>query len=268
MTRPALLRSGLLAALLAAPLLLAPPAAAADDDPEPPRSGPPRTVWRVELKRQFTDHPTTEESSRTTARFEMAPASGVALLRLDVPFIDKKNGDATTPGWGDVKIRVGLLPFAESGGVVRPFVEATFPTADPGTLGGGKYQASMGAQMVWPLEISSLGGFLSKAKGELTSQLQGTFSVAGDPDRKDVNNTKVDVGVRAIFSRSLQVGLKPKVTIDWVQEGKTGAVLELDGNWAMSRHWRVAMTVGRLLWGDGVPGTYHEKFEVSLRYTF
>jgi hypothetical protein len=254
------------ASLLLAFVVLALPLAAGDDDEEP-KASPGRSEWRIELKRQFTDRSSVEESSRTTIRLETAPSSVLALVRLDLPFVDKKNGDPSTPGWGDFKIRVGLLPETLGGAKVRPFVEATFPTSDPGTLGGGKYQASAGARFAWPLDVGCVGGFLYGAKGELDSQLQQTFSVAGDPDRKDVNTTKVDLGVRTVFSRNLSVGLKPKMTIDWVQNGKTGAVLEADGSWTASRRWRVALTIGTLLWGDGVPGTYGNKVEVSLRLT-
>jgi len=60
--------------------------------------------------------------------------------------------------------------------------------------------------------------------------------------------------------------LKPNV--DWVQDGKTGAVIELEGAATFGRGWRLVLMGGYLLWGEGVQGTYGKRVELTLARAF
>ena len=93
--------------------------------------------WRVELKRQNTDHDTPGESTKTTVRLEALPEGPVALWRLDLPFPDEKtsfSGSPFDPRLGDIKLRARLRPVEVRELPVSVFSELTWPTADPALL--------------------------------------------------------------------------------------------------------------------------------------
>ncbi len=109
--------------------------------------------YRFEYKRQFTDRGTPGENTRSNFRFEVLPDSLISLFRLDIPFIDSKQsfeGDITSPRLGDLKIRLGFRRFAFIGLPLSFFLENTFPTSDPSSLGNGKDQLSPGVETIVP----------------------------------------------------------------------------------------------------------------------
>src|SRR5215831_7783084 len=61
--------------------------------------------WHVELKQKITDRGTAEESTRTTLRLEATPDQVLSLIRVDIPFIEQKNGEPMSPHLGDVLLR-------------------------------------------------------------------------------------------------------------------------------------------------------------------
>lgn len=225
------------------------------------------TLWRVEAKRQNTDHDTPGESSRTTLRFEALPDGPVALWRLDVPFPDEKTGFSGSPfdpRLGDIKVRARLRPVAMSSLPVSFFSELTFPTADPESLGQGKYTIMAGAETTLALEsISSEVHRLS-----FSPQIQQVVSLAGDPDRKDINYTKLELALRDIWRAAYSMKLTLKPVVDWTQDGKTGAVAELEGGAAFRRGWHALLMLGWRVWGEGVPSTYGTRVELTVGRTF
>ena len=226
------------------------------------------TQWRFELKRQNTDRDTPGESTRTTLRLEALPAeSSVALWRLDLPFPDEKttfSGSPFDPRLGDIKVRVRLRPVDVSSLAVSFFSELTVPTADPKELGQGKYQVMLGAETFHPLEsISS-----DQHKLSFSPQVQQVVSVAGDEARKDINYTKFELALRDIWRKIYSLKLTLKPVIDWVQDGKTGAVGELEGAVSLRHNWRVQLMLGGRLWGEGVASTYGTRVELTLGKTF
>ncbi len=222
---------------------------------------------RVELKRQNTDHDTPGESSRTTVRLEALPEGRVALWRLDLPFPDEKDtfsGSPFDPRLGDIKLRARLRPVDVGGAPVAFFSELTFPTADPDSLGQGKYQVMAGAETIHPLaSISS-----DDHKLSFSPQLQQVVSVAGHQDRKDINYTKFELALRDVWRKAYSLKITAKPVIDWVQDGKTGAVAELEGGVTLEHGWRVLLMLGGRLWGEGVPSTYGARVELTVGRTF
>jgi hypothetical protein len=222
------------------------------------------TLWRFEVKRQNTDHDTPGESSRTTLRLEALPGEGsVALWRLDLPFPDEKDtfsGSPFDPRLGDIKLRARLRPADVGGAPVSFFSELTFPTADPDSLGQGKYQVMAGAETFYPLDsISS-----DDHKLSFSPQIQQVVSVAGDQDRKDINYTKFELALRDVWRKAYSLKFTAKPVIDWVQDGKTGAVAELEGGVTLEQGWRVLLILGGRLWGEGVPSTYGTRVELTV----
>jgi len=218
----------------------------------------------VELKRQNTGRGTPGETTKGNLKFDYFPPEGVvSLLRLELPFPDEKTtfrgGD---PDFGDDKIRMGFRAIDVSGRPVTSFVELTFPTANPASLGTGKYQFSAGVKTAFRLSPGSV-SFGSPAES-FSTQLQQVFSFAGDPARKDINQTKFELEWRDTWAAGHYAKATAKPVVDWVGGGQTGAVLELEGGWVLDPQWTLAIMAGHLLWGEGVPSTYKTRAEIKV----
>lgn len=225
------------------------------------------TQWRLDVKRQNTDRDTPGESTKTTLRLEALPDGPVVLWRLDLPFPDEKDtfsGSPFDPRLGDVKLRARLKAVDVGRAPVSFFSELTFPTADPDTLGQGKYQVMLGAETFHPLETWSN----ADHKLSFSPQVQQVVSVAGDAERKDVNYTKFELALRDLWRKVYSLKLTAKPVIDWVQNGKTGAVGELEGAVFLQQDWKLQLMLGGLLWGEGTASTYGTRVELTVGKTF
>lgn len=230
--------------------------AAADDKPR----------WRIELKRQATERGTPEETTKTQLKLEYTPDGPVSLLRLELPFPDEKSsfsGSPFDPDFGDAKVRAGFRAIGFLGRPVESFVEVTIPTADPESQGTGKYQLSGGIRTTWPLGAGPRG-----RRNSLAAQLQQVVSTGGDPERKDINQTKIEIEGRTAWPQGHFAKATFKPVVDWVGDGQTGAVLELEGGWVASRDWTLALMGGLRVWGAGVPSTYSKRVELKAIYLF
>jgi hypothetical protein len=233
------------------------------------------TRSNIEVKRQNTDHDTPGESTKTTLRLEALPEGPVALWRLDLPFPDEStsfSGSPFDPRLGDLKLRARLRP-VETGGMqgelqgglpLAFFSELTFPTADPESLGQGKYQVMLGMETTLPLASLST----DDHKLSFSPQIQQVVSVAGDAERKDINYTKLELALRDIWRKDYSLKLTAKPVIDWQQHGKTGAVAEIEGGVSFQHGWRTLLMLGWRLWGEDVPSTYGTRVELTLGRTF
>jgi hypothetical protein len=267
--------AALLALLLGGAVFAAEPEAAADANTQdsPPLSAetasPSPRHGRLELRRQNTEKGTPEETTRTTLRLEVDMKGTVSRLRFDLPFPDEKTdfgGDPFQPRLGDVKVRAIFRSFKSGDTRLSSNIEMTFPTADSSVSGAGKYQVSAA--------VGSASGapdfVLASGRHQLRFEwsIRQTVSIAGDADRKDINNTKPELGLRDTIGSRYWLKLTLKPTIDWIQDGKTGAVLELEGGWNASRDWRFSLKGGAGLWGDGTPGYYNHRVELVAGRAF
>jgi hypothetical protein len=173
-------------------------AGAAGESAEGARSPPARAEFirgLIELKRQATARGTLDDTTKTNLKLDFFPSQGaIALLRPELPFPDEKAtfaGSAFDPDFGDAKARVGFRTVEIGARPVTSFVELTFPTAEPPSQGAGKYQLSAGAQPMFALPAGppSMGA----PRQTLSVQVQQLFSFAGDPARKDINQTKFEL---------------------------------------------------------------------------
>ena len=223
---------------------------AGPDDPSPADGG-----WhgRIQVRRDNVDRGTTEETTKTFVRSDNFVWGG--MLSFQVAFPDEKTdfaGSPFDPRLGDSKTRFRFAPFATGRFAVSTFVEATFPTADPAELGGGKYQLSVGATAA-----------IQRDGLRFTSQVQQINSVAGDEARADINYTKLDLSLRRTWpAHWMKIALNTRA--DWEQNGKTGAVGELEYGHRIDSAWSVWLLVGGLLWGEGVKATYGSKLMIGL----
>jgi hypothetical protein len=222
---------------------------------------------RIEFRRQNSERSTPDESTRTTLRLEIFLAGAVSRLRVDLPFPDEKTdfqGDPFQPRPGDLKLRAYFRPFQAGSMRLSSDIEVTFPTADPSSLGSGKYQLSAALHSVPASPFFVSGDHHVRYEWDLRQ----TVSVAGDADRKDINNTKPEFTLRDVIGGRHWLKLTLKPTIDWVEHGKTGGVLELEGGWSASRDWRFSIMGGGRLWGEGVSGIYRRRLELVAGYEF
>jgi hypothetical protein len=223
---------------------------------------------RVELKRENTERGTPEETTKTTVKIEMYPPGVLSLVRLEVPFPDEQTdleGSPFDPRLGDIKLRVGFGPFPGDGMRTAVFLEATFPTADPESLGKGKYQLSPGMTMRFPVPVPD--GMQGAHTVTFSPLLQQYVSVAGDEDRKDINYTKLELTLRDVM-RTYWLALKVKPVVDWEQDAKTGAVAELEGGKLFGRVWSSWLMLGARLWGEGVSSTYGTRITLGVARMF
>lgn len=226
--------------------------------------------WRLEFKRQNTARGTPEESTKTTGKIERLLDGPVSLLRLEVPFPDEKDdfsGSPLNPRLGDVKARLGFRAF-EAGGLRFPsFVELSFPTADPESLGSGRYQLSAGIRMLVPLTLPFANAAAHQSQGEI--QIEQVNAFGGDGSRDDINRTKFEFILSDVWRQQYTGKLKLKPTLDWVRAGDGGAVFEVEGGMRFARVWRTWLMLGHRVWGDeGVGGTYSKRVEIGIDRTF
>ena len=217
------------------------------------------------MRRENVDRGTSEETTKTYVRGDTFVGNG--MLSIQVAFPDSQtdfDGSPFDPRLGDSKLRYRFAAFPAGSFGLSTFLEATFPTATRDDLGAGKYQLSAGLTATTP--FPSPGGMPSHYV-RFTTQLQQVNSVAGDENRQNINYTKLDLSLRDVIGvHWLKAALNTRA--DWEQNGKTGAVGELEFGHNLGPDWRAWLMVGGLLWGEGVKGTYGTKVRVGLDYSF
>jgi hypothetical protein len=238
-------------------------AAASWLDPEPGGT-PAKDGWhgRFQLRRDNVDRGTSEETTKTYLRSDSVLWGG--MLSFQVAFPDEKtdfSGSPFNPRLGDSKIRFRFAPFSAGRFAMSYFIEATFPTADPEELGSGKYQLSGGVTATTPIPAPQ--AMTRSHELRLTSQLQQINSVAGDEARPDINYTKLDLSLRDTWGANW-VKMAVNTRADWEQNGKTGAVGELEYGRRLDPNWSLWLLAGGLLWGEGVKGTYGAKVMIGV----
>lgn len=231
----------------------------------------PNRDWhgRIELKRQNTERGTTDESTKTTLRIESFFKGPIRLLRVDLQFPDEKTsfeGQLFNPRLGDIKVRVGFRPIKASDITFPSFIEVTLPTANPESLGSGKYQLSAGLRMLIPVSLPCVDRTSHTSMFE--TEVQQVNSIGGDPSRNDINYTKFEFTLYDIWRKKYTLKLKLKPTVDWMKD-KSGAVFEIEGGLLFAHNWRTWLMVGRRISGpSGVSNTYGKRLEVGVARTF
>ncbi len=256
-----------LSALLLA--LLVPVAHAAGDDEA--GAGSTGTRWHAEVKRQATDRGTESESTKTTLRLEAFPAGPVSQLRLEVPLPDEKQsfaGDPFNPRLGDIKLKLGLHAGVLGGLPLGSYLEVSLPTASPASLGSGKVQVTAGVRSSTPWTAGAAAAALPGHRWTFAWLVEQVVSVAGDAERADINYTKAELALVDTFADGTSLKLTLKPAIDWQKDGKSGAVLELEGGLPVGQRWRALLMLGGRLWGEGVKSTYGRRIELTARYRF
>jgi hypothetical protein len=239
------------------------------EDDDAPALEAPRHRWGLEAKRQATSRGTPSETTKTSFKFEHYPDGAIALLRLEVPFPDDKSdfaGSPLDPRLGDIKMRVGWRALSVAQVPWSPYAEITLPTANPSSLGSGKVQITAGIQTLVPWPAAAAWPLMNRPF--FSALAEQVFSVAGDGGRQNIHYTKLELGIRDSWRQTYSLKLTFKPVIDWQQDGRTGAVAELEGGASAGADWRVSLMIGSLLWGEGVPSTYSKRVELKANRKF
>jgi hypothetical protein len=225
---------------------------------------------KLELKREATARGTPDETSKTAIKIDTFLDGPVSLFRIDMPFPDEKTdfeGSPFNPQEGDLKIRLGLRALKSGAYSFPSFVELTFPTANPQSQGSGKYQWSVGMRMIGPMAPPFPRPESHKSQFEI--QLQHMQSYAGDPERNDVKNTRLELTAYDVWRDEYSFKLKLKPVVDWMKDGKTGATLEYETGWFFAKDWRTWLMLGARVWGpDNIASTYATRVELGVSRTF
>src|SRR5262249_53072577 len=146
-------------------------------------------------------------------------------------------------------------------------LQTTFPTAQPESLGTGKYQLTPGTEVWVPIWASSLENHAPPVwKIGVQPLVEQFVSVAGDPSRSDIDYTKIETQFQAGWRNKIKLELNPKFTVNYVGGVSSGAVFEFEPYWYINQHWRLDLILGHGMWGVGEPGTYRNKVEISARF--
>lgn len=231
----------------------------ATDDEAPANPASPKH-YHLQLKRQATDRGTDGESTKTTLRWEMFPTQTWSLLRVELPLPDDKTdmgGSPFNPKLGDLKLRADLAPRRWLDLPWIFYVELTLPTADPASLGSGKYQLAPAVRSSMRQDSNNFSGLIKQV-----------VSVGGDPNRKDINYTSIEAAADHSFDATWSAKFTLKPTFDWQQNGASGGVGELEGTLRLSPQWDVALMGGGRLWGGAIPSTYGSRIQLTLNYRY
>lgn len=241
--------------------LLTQPLLAADDDSVDKASSvatPQRSL--LQIKRQATDRGTDGESTKTTLRWETFPTGRFSRFRVEVPFPDEKtsySGSPFDPRLGDIKLRADLAPVQWQVPQWTFYAELTLPTADPESLGGGKYQLAPAVRAA-----------IRDNADNYSALIQQVVSFAGDASRKDINYTKLEAAISHEFNAGWSAKFTFKPAFDWQQNGDSGAIGELEGGYRLSPAWEMALMAGARLWGGSIPSTYGSRIQLTLNYHY
>jgi hypothetical protein len=225
-------------------------------------------LWHIEPQRQWIDRGTPQESSKTTLRLEATPQKYLSLIRLDIPFVDEKNGDPITPHLGDILLRFETVsqPVGITGW--QFFMETIFPSAKPESLGTGKYQLAPATEVWVPIWDSARDQAPPVWRTGAQPLVEQFVSVAGDPSRTNIDYTKIELQLQGSWRNKVSLKLNPKFMVNYVGGVSSAAVFEFEPHWNINRHWELDLTLGHSLWGVGEPGTYQKKLEFWVRFNF
>lgn len=219
-------------------------------------------VGRAQLSGEFRERRDGSFQFQTVARGDL-PLGERMLFRADLPFSwydPRSSGSTSVTEFGDLSVRLGGQVWRTPGFTLLAGSDVIFPTAGSSALGRGKYQIGPGIAASVPVpELNSV----------VFPTLQHIVSVGGDPNRADVNHTKLSTSFDTPWlNNQWWTSFEPNLFIDWTQKGKTALNLEFEVGKRLGEHFRTWIRPAVGLWGTGVPGSYDWFTQVGIRYIF
>jgi hypothetical protein len=223
---------------------------------------PTAIVGRVQLSSQYADLSQGARLSDNVARMDI-PFRGNWLLRVDTPFyrwLDPNiPGMGSAHGLGDVSAVLGWRAYNTPEYAFLIGTVSSFPTASDDILGTGKYT-------VGPIIATSR--FLPKWESFLFGVFQHSFSVGGDPSRKDISLSNASVQINTIWAERWWTIAQGVWQINWEQQAKSSMTFEVELGRNIVGRWGVYLRPGVGVWGRDVIGAYNWNVEIGTRYMF
>ncbi|HSA61168.1 MAG TPA: hypothetical protein VLE03_02930 [Nitrospiraceae bacterium] len=219
-------------------------------------------VGRAQFLTEYRERRDSSVQLSNTARVDI-PLAANLLWRTDADltlYDPRTAGNSPSFATGDVSTRLGTKIYEEP--AFTTFIEAqvVFPTATNDNLGRGKYQLVPAVFFSIPIQKLDMAVFPG---------IQQDVSVGGDPSRKGVNFTKLNLEMTKPWANSLWwTTFEPVLYIDWTQKAKTAFDLEFEVGRRLGDHWRAWFRPAVGLWGTGVPGSYDWYAQIGIRYMF
>ncbi len=222
---------------------------------------PTRLRSRFELGDEYLNNSGGPDWHLLTARIDGALNPKLAF-RLDIPYmflIPRGYPHEKDRGLADVMFRSSAVLKKTARAGFTGVCDFWFDTAESVDFGRGKYSAAPGlaVALMNPYKDVMLTGFVHHK-----------FSFAGDPSRTDISRTKLQVTMDKSFSERYWLILDPMMYVDWVNHGRTAAVLELETGARMGQHWSLWARPGIGLWGQEISGGYNSYLQAGVRYMF
>ena len=196
------------------------------------------------------------------ARTPFADGKWQARIRVPYRSLDVKAGGFSIDesGLGDINTRFLTVPYlnAENGTAWALGLETWFPTASDDVLGSGKYVLGPQVFFAWfnPFGIPKAGLFPG---------VQQAFSVAGDDDRDDVNETRFDLFFLKQWPESqTYLLLNPQYIVDW-ENDKEGGVADAEFGYVFKSGVSIYARPGV---GLGPDRPLEWNFESGIKYVF
>jgi hypothetical protein len=171
----------------------------------------------------------------------------------------KPEGDASTTGYGDVRVQLGWNAFDDrefrmffAGGVI-------LDTAAEDETGTGRDQV-----------VAMIAG--SGSIPEITSRLYETFehfvSFAGDENRPGIALSKLDIHLMTEWANQFWTQTGGTFLVDWKGGEHTGLTFDVEIGRTISSNAALWVRPGVGVWGDDVPGVYDWNIVAGVRWLF
>jgi hypothetical protein len=157
----------------------------------------------------------------------------------------------------DITVRLNWRAARGEGYAVVVAPEFLLNTAEDPRLGLGK-------TVFQPVAFASID--VPQYKSVLFPFVQQFWSIAGDPDRNDINVTLLRLGLATRWPDRYYSFVEPSLYIDWQRDGKTGFTLELEMGRLVTNRLSLWARPGVGVWNNALPQIYDWNFEVGFRY--
>jgi hypothetical protein len=213
---------------------------------------------RVETRLEYQSLENGGSRTFLVPRFEYAFSKKFSA-RIDVPYF-WNNADPSLPGdqgLSDITVRLNWRAARGEGYAVVVGPEFLLNTAEDPRLGLGK-------TVFQPVVFASID--VPQYKSVLFPFVQQFWSIAGDPDRNDINVTLLRLGLATRWPDRYYSFVEPSLYIDWERDAKTGFTLELEVGRLVTNRLSLWARPGVGVWNNELPQIYDWNFEVGFRY--
>ncbi len=213
---------------------------------------------RVETRLEYQSLENGGSRTFLVPRFEYAFSKQLAF-RIDVPYF-WNNAAPSLPGdqgLSDVVVRLNWRVARGEGYAVVVGPELLLNTAQDPRLGFGK-------TIFQPVVFASIDA--PAYKSVLFPYVQQFWSIAGDPDRNDIDVTLLRLGLATRWPDRYYSFVEPSLYIDWEREGKTGFTVELEVGRLINNRLSLWARPGIGVWNNNLPQIYDWNFEIGFRY--